>query len=401
MSQLARQQDILHDDATPRALPHRLGRYSVLEYLGRGGMADLYRARGADGRLAVIKEVTPELAKRRRYIELLAAEAQLTAQLDHPNIVTVIGYGRRPDGGLPYIALEHVEGMDLRTLLKTSSQRRIPLPIKHALTVVTATLRALDHTHRARDERGQLLEVVHRDISPSNVLLGFDGSVRLCDYGIARSTVMPEVPNDSIEGKAGYMSPEHARGDDVDARSDIYAAGILLWELLHGRRMRKGKTGLALLAMAREAEIPPMVVRGLPEETNLHAIVRRALAADPEDRYQTAAEMLRDLESYVAIAGMMGSESELATFLHEHFPAEREQQLARRERLLEAPEVDFDITPSAPAVERPSVSGTRRIQREAKADKEPRRPTDLLFIGALTCAATLSVLSALSSIGLF
>ena len=232
----------------PRTLPFRLGRYSVLEHLGRGGMADLYRARTTDGRLAVIKEVLPELARRQRYVELLVAEAQLTGLLDHPNVARVIGYGLRPDSGLPYIALEHVEGLDLRGLLRDCTQRGIALPIKHGLTIVAAVLRALHHAHQARDERGERLEVVHCDVSPSNVLLGFDGTVRLCDFGIAQSRVMPAVPNDTIQGKAGYMSPEHARGEELDARADVYAAGIMLWELLHGRRMRKNAGAMSLLA---------------------------------------------------------------------------------------------------------------------------------------------------------
>lgn len=392
----------------PRPLPYRLGRYSVLEHLGRGGMAELYRARTTDDRLAVIKEVLPELAQHPRYVELLVAEAQLTGLMNHPNIVKVVGFGRRAESGMPYIALEHVDGIDLRGLLRGCTERKIALPIKHALTIVGAVLRALHHAHQARDERGERLEVVHCDVSPSNVLLGFDGTVRLCDFGIARSKDMPEVP-DTIQGKAGYMSPEHAHGEPLDARADVYAAGIMLWELLHGRRMRKNKGAMNLLAQARQAETPVMVVRGLPEEAKLHAIVRRALEADRQERYQSAGEMLRDLERYAAAAGLSGTESELALFLAESFPDLRDEKLTTRRRLLTAPDVAVDVTPSAPQVGRPSVaSGPRRIQRrataeetDAGADEEPRRLSDLLFIGSLACAATLSLLTLLSSLGLF
>jgi serine/threonine-protein kinase len=376
-------------------------------------MAELYRARTTDDRLAVIKEVLPELAKHPRYIELLVAEAQLTGMLNHPNIVKVIGFGRRADSGMPYIALEHVDGVDLRGLLRGCTERKVALPIKHALTIVSAVLRALHHAHQARDERGERLEVVHCDVSPSNVLLGFDGTVRLCDFGIARSRVMPEVPGDSIQGKAGYMSPEHAQGEELDARADVFAAGIMLWELLHGRRMRKNKGAMSLLAQAREAEVPVMVVRGLPGEETLHGIVRRALCADREARYQSAGEMLRDLERYAAEAGLSGTEAELALFLAESFPDIRDDRLATRRRMIAAPDVDVDETPCTPPVGRPSVaSGPRRIQRRnsspwisdsdaasAGADKEPRRLTDLLFIGSLACAATLSLLTLLSSLG--
>ncbi|MCA9622915.1 MAG: serine/threonine protein kinase, partial [Myxococcales bacterium] len=194
------------DDA-PRALPFRAGAFEVLSHLGRGGMAELYRARTADGELAVIKEVAAELASQQRFQSLLMGESRLTGLLDHPNVIRVLGEGHLDDGQ-PFIAFEYVEGLDLRQLLKRCTARRIGLPIKHALTIVTSVLRALDHAHRARDLSGERLDAVHRDISPSNVLLGFDGSVRLCDFGIATSRVMPEVPGGTIEGKAGYMSPE-------------------------------------------------------------------------------------------------------------------------------------------------------------------------------------------------
>lgn len=416
VQQLAHSHAPSSDLDAPRPLPFRLGRYEVLEHLGRGGMADLYRARTTDGRLAVIKEVLPELARRSRYVELLIAEAQLTGLLDHPNIVRVIGHGRRAQEGLPYIALEHVEGLDLRGLLRGCTKRRIALPIKHGLTVVSAVLRALHHAHQARDDDGERLEVVHCDVSPSNVLLGFDGTVRLCDFGIAQSRVMPSVPNDTIQGKAGYMSPEHARGDELDARADVFAAGIMLWELLHGRRMRKNAGAMSLLAQARAAEVPVMVVRGLPDEAQLHAIVRRALEPERDERYQTAGDMLRDLERYATSAGLAGSESELAVFLAESFPDEVEGQLARRERLLAAEHLVIDETPSAPVVGRPSVaSGPRRIQRRppetsslalettgasgVETDREPRRLTDLLFLASLACAATLTLLSILRTLG--
>ncbi len=365
-----------------------LGRYTLLEPLAVGGMAELQLGRSPDGRVVVVKEVAAALRQVPRYSELLTAEALLTERFSHPNIVRAVGFGRRREDGQPYLALEWVQGLDLRALLRVCTQRRIALPIAHSLGIMASVLRALDEVHRARDERGVLLDVVHGDVSPANVLLGFDGRVKLCDFGIARATVMPPPPADVVEGKAGYMSPEHATSD-LDARADIYACGVMLWELLSGRRLRKPGT--------TRSETPMLPVRGLPKESMLHAIVHRALARDRAERHPSAAAMLREIEHYQAASGLKSSELELAAWLAEQLPDLVEEAEQRRQRMLSAPDAAGD----PPRLEAPEIgleeSGARRVRRTPAP--APAMRDQLLLVAARSCAITLLVLGALVALG--
>src|SRR6478609_4262378 len=281
----------------PRALPRRFGRYSLFDLIGKGGMAEIYLARARTelgaARLCVVKQIVPEYAHNPAFAEMLTHEAKLAARLSHANIVQVFDLGR--EGDQLYIAMEYIEGYDLNTLLRACSRGGVSLPVEFALRMVTEALKGLDYAHRRRDEDGKPLGIVHRDVSPSNVLVSFDGEVKLCDFGIAHANdVAFEGENrleDALKGKAGYMSPEHARGEALDARADVFQVGIILWELLGGRRMYKAERGTPLLDVARRAEIPPLLPNGLPEEDVLHGIVAKALAVHRDDRFASAAAM--------------------------------------------------------------------------------------------------------------
>jgi serine/threonine-protein kinase len=264
---------------------------------------------------------------------MLVSEAKLAAKLSHRNIVRVLDLGR--ESGRLFIAMEYVEGYDLNQLLRELSRRRLPLPAEFALLVVREVLLALDYAHRASDGQGAPLALVHRDVSPSNVLISFEGEVSLCDFGIARalsyevddasqSAAGGDDPDESriqrvrVAGKSAYMAPEHARGEEVDARSDLFAAGILLWELCAGRRLYKG-TEPEMLQMAQKAVVQPLPDRGLPNQAALQAILTRALSFDPAVRYQSAGQMLEELEQYALGAQLMASQLRFATFLTENF----------------------------------------------------------------------------------
>lgn len=320
-----------------RLLPHRLGRYELFDHIGRGGMADIYRARMdtalGGSRQVVIKEVLPELADNARFAELLIDEAKLASRLSHQSIVQVEDLGRHD--GVLYIAMEYVEGLDLRELLRRCARAKIPLPVDLSLRIVSDVLRALDVAHRAKIADGAV-GIVHRDVSPSNVLLSFDGEVKLCDFGIARAADAPHCPEAAVEGKAGYMAPEHARGELVDARSDVFAAGILLWEMLAGRRLYRESEGTSLLEVACAAVIPPLPSRDLPCEADLHAIVARALEVDRDRRWPTAAAMLEALEEWLHRSGYFASHLKLGAFLTDHFGAEITAARRARERAVEA-----------------------------------------------------------------
>ncbi len=319
-------------------------------------MADIYLARVRTGlgaaRLVVLKELLPQLADDEHFAEMLITEAKLAARLCHPNVVTVEDLGRYD--GVLYIAMEYVEGLDLTELLKQCSRRQLVFPLRFALSTVGHVLRALHYAHRLHDEQGQPLSIIHRDVSPSNVLLSFDGQIKLCDFGIASAATADAVPTPTIEGKAGYMSPEHARGEALDCRADVFAAGILLWELISGRRMYKRRTaGQRLIDVAAQGKIPPLVLRGLPDEQRLHDIVRRALQVDREQRYRSAGEFLSDLENYCIATELWMSPMRFGTWLSEHFADEKLRRRRDRERALRA--LDFGPPLVIERIAEPSV----------------------------------------------
>jgi serine/threonine-protein kinase len=301
------------------ALPHKFGPYVLFDKIGQGGMAELFLGRNTSGKLLVVKLILPVYAERAEFATMLADEAKLAATLSHANVVQVIDLGREQDR--LFIAMEYVEGFDLAALLKRCSKEKVPLPPEYAFHVVMELLAALDYAHKKN--------VVHRDVSPSNVLVSFDGEVKLCDFGIARAnTVVGSEPSEAIKGKAGYMSPEHARGDVIDGRADVFAAGIIFWELLAGRKLYKGGD---LIEQARAADIPDLPSRDLPDEAKLHAIVKRALAPKRDDRYATAGEMRRDVLDWTVNAKLGASAIKLGDWLVEHFGRELVAQRAARE----------------------------------------------------------------------
>jgi serine/threonine-protein kinase len=334
------------------SLPRAFGQYLLFDRIGRGGMAEIFLARtrnefGGTRRL-VIKEVLPELSQDPGFASMLVREAKLAARLGHRNIVQVIDLGR--ESGRLFIAMEYVEGYDLNQLLRQLSRRRLPLPLPFALFIVREVLQALDYAHRATDEHGAPLGIVHRDVSPSNVLISFEGEVNLCDFGIARALDMDvrrrvgETPGSEHEesriqrirvaGKSAYMAPEHARGGHVDSRSDLFAGGILLWELCAGRRLYKG-TDTEMLELAKSGQVPPLPDRDLPDQPRLQAILDRALTFDPAARYQAASEMLDELDHYALSTGLMASQLRFGAFLTDHFAEEIVALRRARERAAE------------------------------------------------------------------
>ncbi len=316
-------------------LPRWFGHFFLYDQIGEGGMARIYLARsqtelGAERQVAV-KQILPMLSRSESFGRKLIEDAKLCSQLSHGNIVQVMDLGR--EDGLLYIAMEYVEGFDLRELLRRCSRGRISLPIEFSLAVVIETLRALDFAHRLGDESGKPLGIVHRDVSPSNILLSFEGEVKLCDFGIARALSAEPSADDEPAGKSGYMSPEAALGKELDGRADVFCVGIILWELLAGRRLYKAPKGSApSLERAALAEIPSLPIRGLAQETQLHEIVMRSLSRAVDERYASAHDMLEDLERYAEEAELAASPLRFRDWLNEHFGRDIVAQRRARER---------------------------------------------------------------------
>jgi serine/threonine-protein kinase len=272
------------------------GRYELGDTLGRGGMAEVRRARDLRlGRDVAVKQLRIDLASDATFQERFRREAQAAAGLNHPNIVAVYDTGEEPDPGtgvkVPYIVMELVEGRTLRDLLRTGRQ----IQPEKALTFAQGVLEALSYSHRAG--------IVHRDIKPANVMLTPDGTVKVMDFGIARAvadTSATMTQTAAVIGTAQYLSPEQARGETVDARSDIYSAGCLLYELLTGRPPFQGDSPVSVAYQhVREAPVPPSHLDALVTPA-MDAIVLKSLAKDPADRYQTAAAMRADIGRLLA-----------------------------------------------------------------------------------------------------
>ena len=376
--------------AQPTRLPRKFGHYLLFDRIGAGGMAEIFLARArtelGGQRLVVVKQILPALAAHPQFAEMLIHEAKLAALLDHANVAQVYDLGRADD--LLFIAMEYVEGFDLNDLLRRCTKQKIAVPIELALAILSDTLRGLDYAHRRTAADGTPLGIVHRDVSPSNVLVSFDGQVKLCDFGIAHANDLVgsgdgEKPASStaeaLKGKAGYMSPEHARGEAVDARADVFAAGILLWELLSGRRMyRQVDGGPTLIEQARRGEMPPLVEKGLPAEETLHAIARKALAPDRDARYPSAGAMLRELDAYMAEANMIVSPIRLGDWLVASLGSDIVVERRKRQRAGEAlalgPPVKLTPIPFQPMKLPDSTPAPPAVAAPASTNAEPHPP---------------------------
>ncbi|HEU4731306.1 MAG TPA: serine/threonine-protein kinase [Kofleriaceae bacterium] len=281
------------------SLAPRLGRYTLLRSLGAGGMAELFLAR-ADGiegfaKLVALKRILPHKASNERFVRMLLNEARLVAGLDHPNIAQVHDIGL--EHGEYFFAMEYVHGQDLAHVLARAPGHRLHL--ENALHIAIGLCAGLHCAHIARDGTGRPLDIVHRDVSPSNVLVSYQGAVKLVDFGVAKAaTLVSETREGVIKGKYGYMSPEQCLGDPLDRRSDVFAVGILLWEMTVGRRLYAFKGELASLQriVYVDAPRPSRFDPQYPEQ--LEHIVMRALARDPRQRYQSAEQLQLDLEQF-------------------------------------------------------------------------------------------------------
>ena len=307
-------------------LPHRLGRYLLTEKIGQGGMAEIYRAKQAgDGKFAkeiVIKRLLPAWFDNQQINTMLIDEAHALVRLSHPNIVQVFELGR--EGEIPFIAMEYVEGIDLKALLNKIMQGGVEVPLKYILFIVSEALRALDYAHERKDDQENPLRLVHRDVSPQNILLSYDGAVKVTDFGIAKGEHRSlETTVAQVKGKYAYMSPEQASGQIADAQTDIYAMGIVLYELLAKRRRFDADNDLALLELVRQGGLMSEGLEKIPGM--LKVIIFKALDPDKMRRYKTAKQFLTDLHRFAQQDHEMTNGFELGEFLQGIFAAERKE----------------------------------------------------------------------------
>jgi serine/threonine protein kinase/DNA-binding response OmpR family regulator len=293
----------LEKKAPPADNPNEVGDYVLLGMIARGGMAEIYKAKkkGVKGfeKVIAIKKILSGYGEDDKYIEMLVDEAKIAAELSHPNIVQIYDLGRKDN--YYFIAMEYVLGKDLREIQTRLRERDKWFPEEIAIYLTIKILEALNYAHKAKDSRGRPLEIVHRDVSPPNILISYNGDVKLTDFGVSKASIkIHQTLSGALKGKLLYMSPEQACGEsNIDYRSDLYSAGVVLFELLTGKKLFLDTTEMMVLKKVQNGEIIP------PREINpdidpaLEKILLTSLNKDCDKRYQSAAAMIADLESYI------------------------------------------------------------------------------------------------------
>lgn len=336
----------------------RFGKYTLIRKLAMGGMAELFLAiqKSVAGfeKLLVIKRILPAMNQDRAFIEMLLHEARIAATLSHPNIVQIFDVGQAD--GQYFIAMEHVHGEDLRSIVRQMKKKGVvEFPLEHALAIVLGMCAGLSYAHDKRDLDGTHLAIVHRDISPQNIVVTFTGDVKIVDFGIAKSDTRSgeQTKSGKLKGKVPYMSPEQARGEVIDARSDLFATGTMLFELTTGKRLFKGQSEYETLKLICDREYPRPSSINPDYPPDLETIVMRALAKDPDQRYQSAREMQADLEAFVRRHQIAVSSLALNQFMQSLF----EEKLAmQKEALLQGKHL-ADIIELQHAHSNPDLSG--------------------------------------------
>jgi serine/threonine protein kinase len=304
--------------------PIQFGKYTLFERIGRGGMADVYKGRvsGPQGfeRTFVVKRILPHLSDDPTFIKMFVEEAKLSARLAHPNIVQIFELGAVE--GEYFISMEYIRGRDLSETMRAIWKTMGPPRPELVAYIGREACRALSYAHSLADERGRPLGMIHRDVSPSNIMMSYEGAVKLLDFGIAKA--LGEAPettkSGTMKGKYAYMAPEQTEGDDVDHRIDIFSCGIVLHEVLTGRRLFKGQNDVLTIERVRRCEVPPPSAQNPMVPPELDAIILKALARDRDKRWATAADMADALDDVVHAARFQPGH--LAQLLHDLFPVE-------------------------------------------------------------------------------
>jgi len=350
----------------------RFGPYTVYECLGAGGMATVHRASISIGagvvREVALKRLLPQLADDRQFTDDFIREAKLAAQLDHPNIVKIVELGNT--AGTYFIAMELVRGATLNQLLKRSSLAKVLAPIGVVVALIADLCDALHYASRGRGIYGQSLNIVHRDLTPSNVIITDEGRAKIIDFGVAKALTGKFMTNTGmVKGKLGYMSVEALAGSQVDARTDLFSLGVIAWELIAGRRLFRGQNEYELITLVRKGEVGPPSAHNASCSPELDAIILKALARERADRWASASDLRSALDA--VRRRFRENATDVAAWKHRVIPAVR--PVARAASEDEDEETAFRLStrdliepPLAEgSVRQPSEAGTMRISEPA------------------------------------
>ncbi|HZN94700.1 MAG TPA: protein kinase [Myxococcales bacterium] len=354
-------------------MSEQLGRYALERKLATGGMAEVFLARqsGPEGfeKICVVKRMLPGLTGDPGFVRMFLDEARLAAQLNHPNIAQIFDFGEV--SGTYYLAMEYVQGTNLRAIVKANQKRGAFMQAPVAARIVSQAALALDYAHAATAPDGSPLGLVHRDVSPQNILLGSAGTVKLIDFGVAKAAgATHHTRTGLIKGKYAYMSPEQLRAQPLDRRSDVYALGLVLYELLASARAIQGAGDVEIMENAIKMAFEPLQRRrpDLPEE--LGAVVRRSLQKDRDARYQSAQDMSAALELFITRQGVVITGADLVKLLAD---------IPEAQHQVRAEEVPSSPTPSPSSSRRPAIApapaSTEWPEVPEPTEVETRRPS--------------------------
>ncbi len=354
--------------------PVPFGKYYLLGLIARGGMAEVYRARPHNEpnveQLLAIKVMRPQLAREARFVDMFNREGQLAMLLAHDSIVRTMEVGRIE--GRHYIAMEYIGGRDLTQLLRRCQETNKRIPVPHAVYIAARIAEGLHFAHSLRGADGRPLNIVNRDVSPSNVRLSYDGEVKLLDFGIAQALMKFTSEIGVLKGKFSYMSPEQIRGMPLDARTDIFSAGIILHEMLTTEKLFRGDTEFALMEKVRKAEIPPPSKFNRRVNAEVDRIVLKCLARDVGNRYQTAAELAGELNAL--IEGYRFDPKELRQFMRQMFRKEYAKEVEDTSSALSSVPLGEQPTDASPVSAAPTPSIAKSVPTSAPSGPPPQTP---------------------------
>lgn len=359
----------------PGPLP-RLGRYELLVRIGKGGMASVYlaRERGAVGleALHAIKVLHPSFSREKELVDMLLDEARIASRLEHPNVVRVADLGTEAERA--YVVMDYVDGPALDRLLRRSPHARPPELI---VPIVIDALRGLHAAHELCDERGRPLELVHRDVTPGNVIVGTDGIGRITDFGIAKARArLTKTREGVVKGKAGYIAPELLLGRPIDRRADVFSMGVLLWNALTGEMLFETEDLASTLRALLEREVPPPSLIGLAPPPIFDAPILMALARDPDDRHESALEMAQALEDAMVVHGRSADPVAIGAWVREVFSEQLETRRRAATTSAAGAEMDPDVLepPSTSAMVRRDSTGKVLSVLPATSRDDPPEP---------------------------
>ncbi|HET7436620.1 MAG TPA: TonB family protein [Thermoanaerobaculia bacterium] len=385
----------------------KFGQYVLVEKIATGGMAEVWKARmrGVEGfqKIVAIKKILPHLSDNQDFIEMFIDEAKLAAQLNHNNIIHIYDLGKIQSSY--YIAMEYIDGFDLKTILRRATERDTPMTVELALFIASKIASALDYAHRKRDFEDRDMGIVHRDVSPQNVLISQEGDIKLCDFGIAKAaSKASHTQAGALKGKLQYMSPEQAWGRNIDRRSDVFALATVLFEMLTARKLFTGDNELSILEQVREARVTAPSEFNDEVSPEIDRIVLKALQKDPANRYQTAGELARDLDAVLYSFRPTPTSADLAIYMHRLTSAEpvvhHIEEAPFAPPVVEAPK---PIAIPAPAVVAPQAMAPAPAAAIATPSygEEPKKksPVALIAVAAVVVLAVIGAVFAMRGRG--